>query len=1114
MRVIHNSRDSKYRIPFGAVNTGAELRISIEIEGQYPENVRMLLWKGENVQPESLTMHEECRSGDIIKYTVSFNAPDKGCLLWYAFEIEAADEYEERSIFYYGNNPERLGGEGRIYFDSEITAEELPAYQITVYKESKVPEWYRNGIVYQIFPGRFARDEHWKERCGAAIEELNSRRSDTRRFIQEDWNKAAYYIRDHAGLVTGWPVYGGSLKGIEERLDYLRSLGVTAIYLNPVFKSASTHHYDTADYMQIDPTLGTNEDFAHLAAEAKAHGIRLILDGVFSHTGADSIYFDRFETYNDSERNGEKGAYHNEDSPYRQWFKFDENEACGYSSWWGVEDLPEVDENNESYRKFILGKDGVIDHWMRLGASGWRLDVADELPDSFIEETRKAVKEADPDGLLIGEVWEDASNKISYGERRKYFMGDELDGTMNYPLRDILLDYINYTIGSEYAGERLMSLKENYPAENFYGALNLIGSHDRERIITAMAAKEDYKSAVSKVRVLSALQYTLPGVPCIYYGDEVGLTGGTDPENRSGYPWGYENLDLGYHYRMLGLIYDEHPVLKGGDLTMLSGREGISDDIFAFIRSDKESNEKILVLANRSYGPSYADLGKIEETHCGYALELLTSEELELDRDRTLGTVKIDPLTVKIICLMDKQPEREDLGRKAGVLCHISSLGTPVLGTPAKEFADYLASAGMKIWQVLPLNPTGLGGSPYSSYAAFAGYPAMINREELPDHSGYEQFCRENKGWLCAYIAYSVLKEMHEERPWYEWPDEYKFGDPSRLIEILSPEHGGRIEELAKDQYYFHVQWKELKDYCNSIGISLMGDLPMYMAKDSADVWAEKGIFRLDENGAQKVHAGVPPDAFSEDGQDWGNPLYDWDILKENGYDWWLRRLRQCAERFDILRIDHFRGFSEYYAIPEGESPKKGSWQHSAGLAFFRAVSSMLKEENLDMKLLAEDLGFLDAGVKNLLKLTGLPGMDIWQFTNDEMMAMEPDKAACRAFYTGTHDNDTLAGFVKSALQKDQNGASDASVHGNLTGKIETECLRIIRKIYESPAALAMIQVQDMFLLGSEARINVPGIAEGNWTWKMPEKTLQDSFEDTEERAVWFRELAEVTGRC
>ena len=215
--------------------------------------------------------------------------------------------------------------------------------------------------------------------------------------------------------------------------------------------------------MKIDPSLGTNDDFASLAKEAKARGIRLILDGVFSHTGADSIYFDIYDTYNSRESEGQpvRGAYKHEDSPFRSWFKFDENEACGYSSWWGVVDLPEVDENNPDYRKFILGKDGVIDYWMKLGASGWRLDVADELPDSFIEETRRTIKAADPDGLLIGEVWEDASNKISYGERRKYFMGDELDGTMNYPLRDILLDYINYTIGSDYAGRRLMSLKEN-----------------------------------------------------------------------------------------------------------------------------------------------------------------------------------------------------------------------------------------------------------------------------------------------------------------------------------------------------------------------------------------------------------------------------------------------------------------------------------------------------------------------------------------------------------------------------------------------------------------------------------------------------------------------------
>ena len=1121
-KIYHDSLNSEYRRPFGAVKTGESITLTVEFTDCMPESVHLVL-KNDAESRVSRILMREVSGGrgsrhSISRYEAAFNAPAEGCILWYYFAAEFCEDTEDdnqRCIFYYGNNPERLGGEGKVYPDREVSAVDMPAYQITVYKEAKVPEWYKDGIVYQIFPGRFARDEGWRERCEEAIRHLNCRRDDTKRVIEEDWNRAAYYVRDHSGAVSEWPVYGGSLKGIEEKLDYIKSLGVTAIYLNPVFESASTHHYDTADYMRIDPSLGTNEDFAHLASEAKERGIHLILDGVFSHTGRDSIYFDRFGTYNHAAGNGEIGAYGNEDSPYREWFKFDENEPCGYSSWWGVEDLPEVDENNESYREFILGKDGVIDYWMKMGASGWRLDVADELPDSFIAETRKTIKAADPDGLIMGEVWEDASNKISYSERRKYFQGDELDCTMNYPLRDILLDYINYTVGSGYACRRLMSLKENYPEENFYGALNLIGSHDRERILTAMAADEDYKSAVSKVRVLSALQYTLPGVPCIYYGDEAGLLGGPDPENRSGFPWGYENLDLGYHYRMLGLIYDEHPVLKNGDITMLSGRDGISDDVFAFIRTG--GDERILVLANRSYGPSVVDLGPAEEACCGYALELMTSEEQELDENGSLGRMTLDPLSVMIICLMDRKPEKEDLGRKAGVICHISSLGTPVLGSPAMRFADYIASAGMKVWQVLPLNPTGLGGSPYSSYASFAGYPALINREELPDHSGYEAFCKDNQEWLCEYIAYSILKEINDGKPWYEWPDEHKFGDPRELINALSADHGARIEELAKDQYYFHVQWNDLREYCNGLGISLMGDLPVYMASDSADVWANKGIFRLDENGVQKVHAGVPPDSFSEDGQDWGNPLYDWDVLRSTGYKWWLRRLRQCAQRFDILRMDHFRGFSEYYAIPDGETPKKGSWQHSAGLEFYRAVRNMLREEGFEMKLLAEDLGFLDAGVKNLLKLTGLPGMDIWQFTSDEMVAMEPEKAAYRAFYTGTHDNDTLAGFVSREVIKP--GENDSEMHsaGNeiisAEKGIEIESLKIIKKIYESPAALAMLQVQDMFILGSETRINVPGIAEGNWTWKMPGASVQESFEDAGRRAAWFKRLAEVTGR-
>ena len=527
MKIIHDSRKPEYREPFGAAQTGTKVSLAIEISDPAPEAVRLMLWHGDDPEIHYLDMKEEGEG----RYAASFSLPDEGCLVWYAFEIETERE-DSRAVFYYGNNAEDLGGEGRKYVDDPHR------YQITVYKASEVPEWYRNGIVYQIFPDRFFRDGGWHERTEAANKRVNDRRSDMKRIIQEDWTKAAFYVRDETGKVVEWPMMGGSLKGIEEKLDYLRSLGVTCIYLNPVFEASSNHRYDTGDYMHIDGALGTDTDFEELAAAAKEKGMRIILDGVFSHTGADSIYFDKAGNYSEMRPDEENaaGAWGNEDSPYRKWFKFDKNERYGYHSWWGVEDLPEVDENDPDYRKFILGEDGVVAHWMKKGASGWRLDVADELPDSFIAETRARIKATDPDGLLLGEVWEDASNKISYGERRMYFMGDELDSTMHYPLRDILLDYINYTIGASGAAERFMNIAENYPPENLYATLNLLGSHDRARIMTMMAAEEDYSSATKKVKLLSTLQYCLPGVPCIYYGDEAGLMGGTDPANRSGFP--------------------------------------------------------------------------------------------------------------------------------------------------------------------------------------------------------------------------------------------------------------------------------------------------------------------------------------------------------------------------------------------------------------------------------------------------------------------------------------------------------------------------------------------------------------------------------------------------
>lgn len=1102
MRIYHNSRLKQFREPFGAVETGTKVSLSIEIKEGSPDSVRLMVWKGEEVSPAYYDMND---AGDGM-YNAEFSVPEDACLLWYAFEIKARNDRGEEYTVYYGNNHDGLGGEGNVFDYSP------ECYQITVYKKDESPSWYKDGIVYQIFPDRFNRDEDWEERCEKANKSVNERRTDIKRIIEKDWTKQAYYTRDDTGKVIEWPIYGGSLKGIEEKLDYLKSLGVTAIYLNPIFEATSNHRYDTGDYMHIDPALGTDEDFKHLAKTAKSVGIRLILDGVFSHTGCDSIYFDKYGNYPKADG---KGAWENPDSPYRDWYKFDENEEAGYRSWWGVVDLPEVEENNKDYRKFINGPKGVVEHWLSMGASGWRLDVADELPDSFIKELRARLSETDPEALLIGEVWEDASNKISYNERREYLLGDELHGCMNYPLRDILLDFINYSISGGHAAEKLRSLEENYPKENFYSNLNLIGTHDRERIISAMAAEEDYKSAVRKVRVLSALQYTLPGVPCIYYGDEVGLMGGVDPANRSGYPWGFENLDLGYHYRMLGLVYDQHPALKDGSLTMLNGRNGIPDDVLAFVREGH--GEKILVLANRSYSESHVSLRAAEETRCGYALELLRTEELPIFADGLLEEIKMDRLSVKIICLKERRPDAESFDRASGVICHLSSLPVPTMGKPAKEFVDFIASAGFKIWQILPLNPAGTGGSPYSSHSAFACDTRFINREEMPDDSGLKKFVLENADWLTEYTVYTVLKESEGERSWLDWPEEKRLADPNEIIKSFDKKQLDRVNELIHEQYVFEMQWRDLKDYANSKGISIMGDLPMFMAADSADVWANREVFRLEEDGRLSVHAGVPPDAFTGEGQDWGNPLYDWDYSASTGHEWWIRRIKQCAKRFDMLRIDHFRGLSEYFAIPEGGGPAEGYWQHGPGLTLFKAIDDMLDEEGLKLKILAEDLGYLDDGVKCLLRLTGLPGMDIWQFTSHEMINLTPEQARMRAFYTGTHDNDTLVGFVKGYIENrhvdDESEDDDRLEEETRSEEVEAEAARIIREIYESDACLAMLQIQDVFMLGSEARMNVPGVAEGNWTWKLPGRSIWASYPDADERARWFRELATETHR-
>ena len=1067
MQIYHNSQNPEYRRPFGAAAVSSEVTLSLSA----PEAAEAVLrvWQDERGETRYPMARRDGR------FVCTIRVPDTGCLLWYYFIITRKDG----DILYYGAQPDGLGGEG------QVSESEPPSFQITVYRPAPVPDWYKDALVYQIFPDRFRRGGDWQRRAAEAVRP--DTRSGPRRVIQEDWNDTPFYTRDGNGDITRWPFFGGTLSGIREKLGYLRSLGVTALYLNPIFQAASNHRYDTGDYTRVDPMLGDEAEFAALCREAEAAGIRVILDGVFSHTGADSVYFDRFGNY------GGHGAWTDEDSPYRSWYRFTPEKAPGYACWWGVADLPEVEELEPSYRDFICGKDGIVRRWMRAGAAGWRLDVADELPDAFIRGIREAVKAEKPDGVLIGEVWEDASRKVSYHEHRRYLEGEELDAVMNYPLREMLLDYVLGKNGPSELSRRILSLMENYPPENFYGGLNLIGGHDRARILTLLGeAPEDLPPderehfrltpearalAVRRLKLLSVLQYACPGVPCLYYGDEAGLEGYTDPYNRGTYPWGREDRDLLTHYRVLGQLYQAHPVLKNGDFRP----EALEKGVWSFLRDNGE--ERVLALANPD--PENTVPAELTLPGTGWALELLTGRESALT-DGVLS-VQLPPCTAALYLLRREPPRRIKLDRTAGVLCHISSVpGSGTLGADARAFADYIADAGMGLWQILPLNPTGLGDSPYLSSAVFAGNPALIDRREPPDTAGYAAFLRDNGYWLEDYALFAALSRHFRGLPWQEWPaDARDRTDLSGYRALLDKE----IDALRFEQYWFFSQWRALRAYCAERGISLIGDLPIYVAADGADTWAHREVFLLDGHGRRRARAGVPPDYFTPEGQDWGNPLYDWAALRRTGYRWWIERLRICTRLYDCVRLDHFRAFSAYYAIPDGVSAKNGSWQPGPDMDFFRAVRAELGEVNI----IAEDLGELDAGVSDLLALSGFPGMNVWQFTREEMLAMTPEEASRRIFYSDTHDNQTLVGWYESF----EDPVPDAK-------EAADEAIRIL---YESDAPWVILQLQDLLSLGDEARMNVPGTPSGNWHWQADAAML------TPETAARFRRLAEETGR-
>ena len=492
--------------------------------------------------------------------------------------------------------------------------------------------------------------------------------------------------------------------------------------------------------------------------------------------------------------------------------------------------------------------------------------------------------------------------------------------------------------------------------------------------------------------------------------------------------------------------------------------------------------------------------------------------------------------------------------KSSGVLMHLSSLpseyGIGTMGAEARKFVDFLEAAGQSYWQMLPICPTSYGDSPYQSFSTYAGnlyfidldllreqglllpeeykdrdwgsdpkqvdygkiyesrYPVLRKAaerfaEQIPE--SYETFCRNNAYWLDDYALFMALKEVHDGKPWQEWEPELRNRD-KKVLDLVILQYMKKIQFWKIMQYLFFEQWKALRTYANEHGVKIIGDLPIYVSLDSVDVWAHPELFQLDGDKVPREVAGCPPDGFSADGQLWGNPLFDWDYMEKDGYSWWVARIQYLCNVYDMLRIDHFRGFDSYFAIPYGDAnAQRGHWKQGPGMDLFSAVEQKIGKQNI----MAEDLGYMTDSVKKLLSDSGFPGIKLLQFAFDsrdgggDMYLPENYPENCVA-YTGTHDNDTSVGWVASAEPEDVKKAF-SYLH---TDSSEDINWKMMRAIWDSSAGLTIVQAQDLLGLGSWSRMNTPSTVGKNWKWR----ALKGSF--TAELSEKIQNEIKIYGRC
>lgn len=570
--LLHDSHNEFYRTPSGPAPAGSNVLIRLHCDEA--TSVVLRTWMTEELCYTMLPTAEHV-------WEVAIPLPTTPGLFWYYFLIYRKDGRTIR----YGNQPDKLGGVGVAYDHGEPES-----FQITLYDPAyKTPEAFHGANIYQIFPDRFRH---------APTKAVDDRKD---RYVHQNWDEELLGVGDlRGGKYQELDFYGGTLTGIQEKLPYLKDMGIDIIYLNPIFRARSNHRYDTGDYTQVDPLCGTNTEFTELCEAAKKVGIRVMLDGVFSHTGEDSVYFNHFGHY------PTLGAYQGQSSPYYDWYTFNHYPE-DYKAWWGILSLPELRKDNPEYQKFMFQPhEGVVPRWIEAGSCGWRLDVADELPVDFLRKLRAAAKAADPEAVVLGEVWEDASNKVAYGETRCYCTGDTLDSVMNYPVREAILNFVMGKTSASTFVRLIHHQEEVYPAQFRYALMNLVGSHDLCRSLNILAGREcqelskadqqhvhlnveEYELAVRRYKLCIDLLCALPGCATVYYGDEVGLTGCHDPWNRRAFPWGREDKSLQKYVANKLRHRQESDLLRLGYCDI----EALDDDTLLITRRMKDGHDAL-----------------------------------------------------------------------------------------------------------------------------------------------------------------------------------------------------------------------------------------------------------------------------------------------------------------------------------------------------------------------------------------------------------------------------------------------------------------------------------------------------------------------------------------